>query len=110
MSSKKKARHSEGCLGHTISFRLDDAMYRLLEAHAAQAQLSPPLLAREFVLSALQERSPWHLVIGSIRLLRGDVATATEALLANAGKISPKDASEWVDENFREHALDLTTD
>lgn len=110
MSSKKRTRPSEGCLVHTVSFRLDDAMYRLLQAHAEHAQLTPPLLARESVLSALQEQSPWYLVLESLKLLRDDVATATEALLAKAGKVSPKEAGLWIDENFREHAVDLTTD
>ncbi|MCL4180503.1 MAG: hypothetical protein KJ072_22500 [Verrucomicrobia bacterium] len=84
---------------------------RLLEQQAAALDIaSPHELARQLVVDSLREAPQWSYLAGIIQQLREDVATATEALLTKAGKVSSQDAHKWVAETFQAHALDIESD
>ena len=92
----------------TVGFRLDEASYHRLLDYAASEGVSVHEMARNQVLRALAGDGDLlalegHLlmVLKGLTLLRGDVATATEALLVNAGRVKPEQAKEWVNQKFR---------
>ncbi len=91
-----------------IGFRLDDESRRILSERAARLGISVHDLARSYVNEALHVREERALLVQSLQhieerltLIRGDVATTAEALLANAGKVKLEEAHRWVVENFR---------
>lgn len=93
----------------TVGFRFEDEEeLRALEECAASRGLSVHLMARQLVQQALAGEGDelalqGHLImlLKGLTVLRGDVATATEALLTNAGKVKPEQAKEWVNQKFR---------
>lgn len=91
-----------------IGFRLDEASRQVLLDRAARLSTSPHELARHYVFEALHVADERALLVQTMQSidqrlmqLRGDVATATEALLASAGKIPAKEAHQWIEETFK---------
>lgn len=91
-----------------INFRLqDEESWRVLSARAEALGVSPHQLARRYVIEVLQEaqeRAALRAAVVELRQqvigLREDIALATEALLARAGKVTDEKARAWVEENF----------
>jgi hypothetical protein len=95
----------------------DPELSTLEQQAAALDDMSIHELAHELVLKALKEAEQWQCLADCVqqlaecmKQLREDVATATEALLAKAGKVSSQDAHKWVAETFQAHALDIESD
>ena len=91
----------------TVGFRLEEEPLRALAERAARLNLSPHELAREYVLEALSEadeRRALREAVGALHqqydVLREDMALMAEALLISAGKVSEKEARDWVKRNF----------
>lgn len=91
----------------TISFRLDDPSSRVLAERATRLGVSPHELARHYVLEILQqaeERAALREAVVALHKeitgFREDIALATEALLASAGKVTDQEAHAWVEEHF----------
>lgn len=88
----------------TISFKLDSALTKALEERAGLLkQPSPHLAARQIVIDFLTDAEPIRLreevaeLRNEITRLRTDLATATVALLVQAGKITDvEEAQQWV--------------
>lgn len=88
-----------------IGFKLDDASRANLTARAEQLGIGRNLLAREMVVSALNEEvdvpnailALHHQVLG----LREELALVAEVLLSHAGKVSPDEAKKWADGNIK---------
>ncbi|MCK6484540.1 MAG: hypothetical protein L6R00_10455 [Phycisphaerae bacterium] len=90
----------------SISFRLPGTLARQLAEIGARESLSPGEYARRLVLDRLTDRQTEELqselaaLRGLAEKLRDDLATATAALLVNAGKTSVADAQAWVQKNL----------
>ncbi len=91
----------------TIGFRLEEEYLCALVERAARLNVSPHELAREYVLEALsegEERKALREAVGALHqrydVLREDMALMAEALLISAGKVSEKEARDWVKRNF----------
>ena len=91
----------------TVSFRLPSAFYRQLLSEAKdQSFKSPHDFARQLVIKALgnvesdQQMSELRDLRRTMDTLRDDLATATGALLAYAGKWTPEQARAWVQETL----------
>jgi hypothetical protein len=91
----------------TVGFRLDDESRQVLEERAKLYEVSPHVLARQYVLESLlanQERQQlWEAVKAlreEIRELRKSHARGIQVLLVSGGKVEPKVAEKYVAENF----------
>ncbi len=89
----------------TIGFKLDDDSRTKLALQAEQLGVSRNLLARDFVLKALNESAD---VFGAVVTLnqqmlamREELALMAEVLLTHAGKVDAEDAKKWADENIK---------
>ncbi len=87
-----------------VSFRLDAEATGLLNERAARLGVSPHELARYYVtesLHAAEELAAVGTAVDAlhqqVRQLNQDLALATEALLASAGRASEKQAHAWVE-------------
>lgn len=86
----------------TVSFRLASATVKQLADRAAGEHLSLGEAARRIVLDALsdtagqQTREDLAELRVTLERIREDIATATAALLVNAGKSNDAAAQEWV--------------
>ena len=96
-------------LPQTVCFRLPQTPYMAeLVARAAAASVSPGECARQILTEHLddaqRERIETELqdLRTEVTLLRGDFATAVEALLVLTGQAQPTDASAWVEERLRQ--------
>lgn len=90
-----------------VSFRLDEHYLERLKSVAAKYGMSPGDYARRIVLDSL-ENTENRKVLDELRSmkhgiseLRGDVVTATLALLVGAGKVNMEEAREWVSKNLK---------
>ena len=90
-----------------IGFRLDPASLCVLAERAKQLGVSPHKLARRYLLEILHEPEERAALREAVVALhqqvtgtREDIALATEALLASAGKVSDAEARAWVAEHF----------
>ncbi len=91
-----------------IGFRLDAESFRALSERATQQGISVHEQARQCVFEALLRReervalSPVLVELqGEIAKVRGDVATAIEALLVTFGHVDPQQARDWVTQSFQ---------
>jgi hypothetical protein len=91
----------------TIGFRLDPDAHRILMDRATRLGISPHELARDYVFEALTDqenraaaRVDLAQILGLARKLRGDVATAAEAMLVACGGYTPERAREWGEKTF----------
>jgi hypothetical protein len=91
----------------TIGFRVETEHGKVLLERAGSLGVSVHELARHYVILALttkDERAELTNAITELQKelveIRKDVAVAAEALLTSAGKVSPTDASNWVNENL----------
>src|SRR5262245_55907824 len=90
-----------------IGFRLSRYHASLLETRAKELRTTPGALARQFVVDGLtdekRERVTEELreLRALVSELRRDLATATVALLADAGRASASEAEEFVKTNMR---------
>lgn len=86
----------------TISFRLPSALVKQLTERGATQNLSLGECARRIVLDALsdsaneQTREDLAEIREGLERVREDLATATAALLVNAGKAEQAEAEAWV--------------
>jgi predicted transposase YdaD len=87
----------------TVGFRIPAATYRELEARGRQEGLSAGQMAQRMVLEALSDTKHAEL-LATINQLRSELALATMALLADAGKASAEEAEAFVRGRFH-HAL-----
>ena len=99
----------------TVGFRLDPENGELLRIRADSLGVSVHELARTYMLETLhEERDRAALYQGLIHLrdevkdlrndfseLREDMALSIQALLVRAGKVSAKEAMDWVDTQLR---------
>lgn len=85
----------------TISFRLPSALVKQLAERGATQNFSLGECARRIVLDALsdstneQTREDLAELREGLERLREDLATATAALLVNAGKVDQTEAEAW---------------
>lgn len=90
----------------TVSFRLPAALARQLAARGAAQNLSPGECARRIVLEALsdsaneQTREDLADLRHGLNRLREDLATATVALLVEAGNVDRAEAEAWAEQNL----------
>lgn len=97
-------------LPQTVCFRLSDVYSKALLSHAERAGVSHGEYARQVLIDHLEDATRERLeaelrgLQAEIALLRGDFATACEALLvlAGSGKIQPLDAQTWVEDRLRQ--------
>jgi hypothetical protein len=88
-----------------VGFKLDNEHRAKLSGQAEQLGVSRNVLARDYVLRALDE--PTELASAVITLnqqmfaLREELALVAEALLTHGGKLDHKAAQKWVDENLK---------
>jgi hypothetical protein len=87
----------------TIGFRIAPPIHKELEARARREGLSPGQMAQRMVLEALSDTKHAEL-LATINQLRSELALATMALLADAGKASAEEAEAFVRRSFH-HAL-----
>jgi hypothetical protein len=87
----------------TVGFRIPASTYRELEARGRREGLSPGQMAQKMVLEALSDTKHAEL-LATINQLRSELALATMALLADAGKASAEEAEAFVRRRFQ-HAL-----
>ncbi len=86
----------------TISFRLPSALIKQLTERATAQSLSVGECDSQMVLNILsdsaneQTREDLAELRAGLERLREDLATATAALLVNAGKATQTDAEAWV--------------
>lgn len=98
-------------LPETVCFRLPPSPYMAeLVQRATTAKVSPGECARQILTEHLDDaqRERIESELSDLRtevmLLRGDLATAVEALLVlvGAGNVGPAEASAWVEERLRQ--------
>lgn len=92
-----------------IGFRLDPETYQLLALHATQGGRSVNEEARRCVMEALHQHAQRTAALHAIEGLytemvkvRGDVATAIEAMLTTFGHVDPIQARQWVTQCFEQ--------
>lgn len=90
-----------------IGFRLDEESSAVLCHRAAALGVSPHDLARRYLIEVLHEPEERAALRAAVVALhqeitgtREDIALATEALLASAGKVTDQEAHAWVEEHF----------
>lgn len=105
MPKRKSAEDSEP--RDTIMFRFTGPESVLLAERAAQLGKSQNLLARQYLVEALQDADDHESLLQAVNALsqevhalRKDLALTTAALLSSAGKISPEQAKTWVKTNL----------
>ena len=91
-----------------IAFRLGESDSKILADRATEEGRSHHLMAQDLVVAALHKGDDLQEVTEKIEMLRGqlfelreELSLVAEVLLANAGKASPAEASEWVDSNLK---------
>lgn len=90
----------------TISFRMPAAFAKQLAERGTKQNLSAGEQARRIVLEVLsdaateQTREDLAALRDAIEKVREDLATATAALLVNAGKTTVQDAQDWARRNL----------
>jgi hypothetical protein len=91
----------------TIGFRLNADAHRILMDRATRLGISPHELARDYLLEALSDRENRAVarvalvdILALTRKLRGDVATAAEAMLVSCGGYTPEEARAWGEKTF----------
>lgn len=90
----------------TISFRMPTAYAKQLAERGAKQNLSAGEQARRLVLEVLsdaageQTREDVAALREAVEKVREDLATATAALLVNAGKATVQDAQDWARKNL----------
>lgn len=87
----------------TIGFRVPLSIYRELVARGRQDGLSPGQMAHRMVVEALSDTKHAEL-LATVNQLRSELALATMALLADAGKASAEEAEAFVRRSFH-HVL-----
>ena len=92
-----------------ISFRLGGERLSTLETMAKKAGMTPHEFAREALVQRLSDEGDIHrlnLKVTNLEIemveLRKDLAVSTQAILVGAGKVSVKEAEEFVRDNLRE--------
>jgi len=92
----------------TVAFRVPQTVFALLEKEGKELGMTAQAYARRLVILTLNDAERLHLkdamteLQGEVRRQREDFAKAVEALLVDAGKVEPEDASDWVLEHLRE--------
>ena len=85
----------------TLTLRLDADTLEMLARTGASRGLSAGQYARELLLAALE-----NPVDAQLARLRSDLASATYAILAYGGKVTPEEAERWVSENLEQQRLE----
>lgn len=104
MPKPKKVDPSPG----VIAFRLDPESEQILAERAAALGVSRNILARRYVIEALEaseERAALREAVnaanGNLNRFHDNFIFAVEALLVSAGKVKPDEAQAWIEEHFK---------
>jgi hypothetical protein len=88
-----------------IGFKCDADSRAKLDALAKNLGVSRNILARDFVLKALNEPADLFGAVMTLNqqmlALREELALIAEVLLTHAGKVDEEDAKKWTDENIK---------
>lgn len=99
-----------GTLPETVCFRLSDPYRKALDRRAKDAGVGRNEYVRQILLAYLEDEararieSEMRALRTEIAFLRGDFATAVEALLvlAGSGNLHPREAQAWVEARLRQ--------
>ncbi len=110
-SDVKKRRESftpAQTIPEVISFRLSEDEAADLAERASEEGRSPHQMAHDLVLKSLEMTGgaePLGEKLESLQRqmleLREELSLVAEVLLANAGKVTPAEASQWADQNIK---------
>lgn len=90
----------------TVSFRLPPALFSQLTKEAEARGISLHIYARQIVTEKLgstfedDQRQEFEATRKGLKTIQEELATATAAMLAFAGKWSPDEARTWVKETL----------
>lgn len=105
MSQSKEHRPKEESDSELVGFKLDDDNRAKLNAQAREMGLKRNLLARDFVLKALNEQMDLAGAVVTLNqqlfVLREELALVAEVLLSHGGKLTTQEAKKWADENIK---------
>ena len=110
-SDVKKRRESftpAQTIPEVISFRLSEDEATDLAERASEESRSPHQMAHDLVLKSLdltggadQLGEKLQSLQRQMLELREELSLVAEVLLANAGKVTPTEASQWADQNMK---------